>query len=193
VSGDVEEAPREHCERLFFALWPDDSQRERLAHATAKAVTRCGGRPVAVAGLHVTLAFLGSVPVRRIPEVGVVAQRVSDGLAEPLTLSFDHLEHWAKPQVLCAASSEPSSSVAELARSLQKLTLEAGFTPDLRPFREHLTLARKVRYPTQAAPIRPVHWTVGGFALVASRTESAGPVYSIVESYLLYGGRPPAS
>jgi 2'-5' RNA ligase len=190
--GAVEDVDaREPCERLFFALWPDSSQRDAIVHATAKAVSHCGGRPVAVAGLHVTLAFLGMVPVRRIPEVHVVGHTVSSGLTEPLTLNFDHLEHWAKPQVLCAASSAPSPAVAALAQALQKLTFEAGFSPDGRPFREHLTLARKVRHPAQAGEIRPVVWAVDGFALMASRTESAGPIYSIVESYLLYGGRRP--
>ena len=97
-------------------------------------------------------------------------------------------------ETVCAALEDEGMKCVGARNGADALSrLRAGFTPDLRPFREHLTLARKVRYPTQAAPMRPVHWTVGGFALMASRTESTGPVYSIVESYLLYGGRPPAS
>jgi len=175
---------------LFFALWPDDAQRSAIAQATRKAVSGCGGRPVAVANLHVTLAFLGSVHIRRIPDVQAAAQRVALAQVPPLALTFDHLEHWAKPQVLCAASSVPSQAAAELAKQLQKLTLEAGFSPDIKPFRQHVTLARKVQHSTQAGPLQGLTWTLNGFALVASRTDSAGPLYSVVESYSLYGGLP---
>lgn len=199
--GRPKNEPHEPSERLFFALWPDETQRSALVRAAGEAVRACGGRPVAVASLHVTLAFLGSVPVRRMPVVQWVAQRMAFALVEPMPLTFDHLEHWPKPQVLCAASSVASPLAAILARQLQKLTLEAGFAPDIKPFRQHITLARKVPQLRRAdlptghgghgAPMQAVTWTMNGFALIASRTDSAGPLYSVVESYSLYGGCPP--
>ncbi|HYL02781.1 MAG TPA: 2'-5' RNA ligase family protein, partial [Steroidobacteraceae bacterium] len=63
-------APPERTRRLFFALWPDAAQRTVLAHAVRKAVRNCGGRPVPAESLHVTLAFLGSVPESRMAELG---------------------------------------------------------------------------------------------------------------------------
>lgn len=197
-----EEQPREPSQRLFFALWPDEAQRSAIARATGEAVSGCGGRPVGTASLHVTLAFLGSVPVRRRPELTVIATQVALALPGPVTLSFDLLEHWAKPQVLCAVSSVPSPAAVSLAQQLQKLTLAAGFSPDIKPFRQHVTLARKVprsiepgatgKAGGQAARIfstgQGLTWTLNGFALVASLTGSAGPLYSVVETYTLYGG-----
>jgi RNA 2',3'-cyclic 3'-phosphodiesterase len=191
-AGDQTQVPREPTERLFFALWPGDAERGALAQATARAVRDCGGRPVAVSTLHATLAFLGSVPVRRIPEVRAAGQRAAMALAGPLTLTFERLDHWRKPQVLCAVSPAPAPPIAALAQRLQKLTLEAGFSPDLKPFRAHITVARKVKRPTQSRAMEPVCWAMCGFALLASRPQAAGPAYSIVESYLLYGGRQPA-
>jgi 2'-5' RNA ligase len=179
------EPPREPTERLFFALWPDDAQRNALVHATRKLVSHCGGRPVALDSLHVTLVFLGAVPVRRVPEVHVIGHRVAMAMVEQPTLTFDVLEHWARPQVLCAASSAPSPAVAALAGLLRMQAEQGGFAPDLKPFRAHVTVARKVVHPTQARLLHPVPWTAASFALMTSRTESTGPAYSIVESYPL--------
>jgi 2'-5' RNA ligase len=177
-------------ERLFFALWPDEAEREALVQSTADAVRHCGGRPVPVAGLHLTLVFLGAVPVRQIAALGEVARRVAAGLAvsAPLVVTFDHLEHWARPRVLCAAGATPSSQVSALAGWLRKETGEGGFSPDARPLREHVTLARKVVHPTAARDMPGVAWKAARFALVASRPGVTGSVYSVVESYGLYGG-----
>jgi len=48
-------------------------------------------------------------------------------------------------------------------------------------------MARKVVHPTAARDMSAVAWKAAEFTLVASRTDSAGPVYSVVESYALYG------
>src|SRR5205807_403857 len=69
---------REPTRRLFFALWPDAGQRAALVHATRKAVRSSGGRPVPEESLHVTLAFLGSVPERRVAELQAIARRVAE-------------------------------------------------------------------------------------------------------------------
>ena len=48
----------EENQRLFFALWPDEDARERLATVARDDST---GRWVSRDNLHVTLAFLGAV------------------------------------------------------------------------------------------------------------------------------------
>ena len=45
--------------RLFFALWPDEATRERMA-ALLKALRGARGRAVKAEKLHVTLAFIGN-------------------------------------------------------------------------------------------------------------------------------------
>jgi 2'-5' RNA ligase len=192
---------REPARRLFFALWPDDEERSALAQATAKPVRHCGGRPVPVTSLHATLAFLGSVPEVRLDELHAIASEVAgEWPAEslPLQLLFDRLVHWAKPQILCALGSEDSGAggadapadahagrVAALAATLKNKTAAAGFTPDLKPFRAHVTVARKVLHAPAENTLPTVAWSFDAFALVESRTEPSGPVYSVIESYLL--------
>jgi 2'-5' RNA ligase len=179
--------------RLFFALWPDDLQRAALTHAAAKTVRHCGGRPVSEPNLHVTLAFLGSVPEPRLEELSTIGQRTAAAFprsALPIVVSLTGFEHWAKPQLLAAvgepaATGSPATGVAALARTLTRETAERGFSPDLKPFRAHVTVARKVARAPRSCAMPEVSWSFDAFALVESRTLAEGPVYSVVESYVL--------
>lgn len=182
--------------RLFFALWPDAEQRAALLHATAKIVRHCGGRPVPETNLHLTLAFLGGVPESRLEELSFIARRAAAAWpadAAPLAVSLTALEHWANAQVLAVLEREEeprgttASGVAELARILTTETAAAGFRPDLKPFRAHVTVARKVTRAPRSSPLQKVLWSFETFALVESRTLAEGPVYSVVDSYVLGG------
>ena len=177
----------EPAQRLFFALWPDEEARSALARATAKAVRHCGGRPVPAANLHATLAFLGSVPQGRIPQLKRTARELAAEFAPaaPLALSFDRLAHWPRPQILCALAGGETPAALALATALREALVAAGFTPDLKPFEGHVTVARKVTRFPDAPLARPVVWLFESFALVDCRTESGGPIYSVVESYPL--------
>jgi RNA 2',3'-cyclic 3'-phosphodiesterase len=180
-------APPEPTQRLFFALWPDEKQRQGLARATAKATRSSGGRPVPAANLHVTLAFLGSVPVRRVEELKAIAQRAAQAFSQdaPLVLRFTTLAHWPRQQILCALSAEEPALARSLSGALKDAAAAAGFTPDLKPFHAHVTVARKVAHAVPRRVLRPLLWRCERFALVDSRTEAAGPIYSVIESFPL--------
>src|SRR5262249_38485268 len=151
--------------RLFFALWPDTPQQTAFAHAARKAVKAGGGTPVPVANIHLTLVFLGSVPERRIADLSAIARRVAAAFPQdalPLQLEFEHLAHWKKPQVLCAVPAEGTGSAAataRLAESLRREMVAGGFTPDLKPFRAHVTLARKVLRGSRELAMHALLWT----------------------------------
>ena len=68
---------------------------------------------------------------------------------------------------------------------LKNETAAAGFSPDLKPFRTHVTVARKVAHAPSTLAVQPVLWRFDAFALIESRTDPGGPVYSVIESYLL--------
>lgn len=182
------EPPREPTLRLFFALWPEAELRAAFAHATRHAVRACGGRPVPAASLHVTLAFLGSVPQGRMPALVSIARQVAVR-SRPVALTFDRLERWAKPQVLAATSSVSSPHVAALAEALCQQAAAGGFSPDLKPFRAHVTVARKVVRRADSPAMDPIPWAAAGFALVSSITAAQGPAYSVIESFTLDGAQ----
>lgn len=179
--------------RLFFALWPNEAERAALVHAAARIVRHCGGRPVPEEKLHVTLAFLGSVPGPRLPELSAIARRAAASFpreAVPISVSLETLEHWARAQVLAVLgrgddAQAAAAGAAALARVLCTETAAAGFAPDLKPFRVHVTVARKVVHPPRPGAMRKVEWSFDEFALMESCTLEEGPVYSVVESYVL--------
>ncbi len=180
-------APRAPARRLFFALWPSVEERRALLAAAAAAISASGGRAVPEENLHVTLAFLGQVPPARTSELAALTHRVAAGGAQgvaPLALRFESLAYWHEPQILCALSAA-AAPVAALAAALQREAGAAGFFPDLKPFRAHVTVARKVMRAAAGTVLPSVQWTCAQFALVESRTAATGAVYSVLETYLL--------
>ncbi len=187
----AEPAPSPRSRRLFFALWPDGAMRERLARAVHAAARGCGGRPVPLEHWHLTLAFLGAVPAARVAELAEVASaaaRTADVPAAGLDLSLGRLVDWRAPQVLCVLPIEPPAALGRLARALGDVLIAAGFAPDVKPFRAHVTVARKVTRPSEPRRVPVVHWRFERFALIESRTLPSGAVYSVVETYPLGSG-----
>jgi len=173
--------------------------RAAMVQATRKAARSGGARPVPSENLHVTLAFLGSVREERLAElVGIARQAAASCLGG--ALAFEHLEYWRAAQLLCALPIELPAWLAALARALQDLLARRGFAPDLKPFRPHVTVARKVSRPGSITSMPLVAWSFTEIALIESRTRAprhlesrAGlseqsPLYSVVESFPLCGG-----
>ena len=165
--------------RLFFALWPGDRMRAGLAAAAAAAVRQVAGQPVPPGNLHVTLAFLGPVVGQAlVPLFDVGGQ----GPWPAVDLRFERVEYWAKPKVLVTMPGEvPPAGLAIVERlwaGLERL----GYTREARPWRPHLTLARRIRRPPpENLVLEPVE-SAGGeppwrLALVDSMSHADGPRY----------------
>ena len=176
--------------RLFFALMPNSAQQAELAERAAPLVTLLQAQTVPTENLHVTLAFIGAVVAEKLSQLRDIAAGIRAPYA---TLCFDALEHWEKPQVLCATASDASVSAAAsvLAERLASASAAAGFSSDSKPFRAHLTLARKVlrasagqcEWPRMLTPPLVVHFD--RFVLMQSRRGDSGSIYSVVNSWPL--------
>jgi RNA 2',3'-cyclic 3'-phosphodiesterase len=178
-------APRAPTRRLFFALWPDTAARRALIAASTAAVAASGGRPVPPANLHATLAFLGAVPAARTAELAALARAVAAAWPPgeaPLVLHFTRLAYWRGPQVLCALAPRADAPARTLAQVLKAAAAAAGFFPDLKPFRAHVTVARQVARAPRAARFAAVTWRCATLALIESRSVPGGAVYSVLES-----------
>src|SRR5438105_13324509 len=102
-----------------------------------------------------------------------------------MLVSFDRLVHWTKPRILCALDAEGSAGfeaagaprggalagAPALAESLKGATTARGFTPDLKPFHAHVTVARTVAQEPSSQPLRPVPPSCDAFPPIESQTE----------------------
>jgi 2'-5' RNA ligase len=177
--------------RLFFALAPAATQSAALAEQVAPLISLLGAQRVPPENFHATLCFIGAVAPERLAPLKEIAAGIRGKRA---TLRFDALEHWPKPGVLCATA--PDNSQSEFARALAKQlaadSMAAEFSPDVKPFRAHLTLARKVQTAQAAACGFPRLLTppfvvdCDRFLLMQSRRGESGSIYSVVESWPLY-------
>lgn len=170
--------------RLFFALWPPAEVADRLHEAARAAHRACGGRTTRRESLHVTLAFLGSVPVSRVPEVEAAADAV---VASPFVLELDRLACWKHNRIVWAGCGEVPAALTQLAGDLAQHLQSAGFSLDRRPFAVHATLVRDADcqspLPALASAIR---WPVNEFVLVESHTGEGASRYEVVRRWALH-------
>ncbi len=170
-------AGREPARRLFFALWPDDRASLGLAAAVRDLVPQGNGRLQRPDQWHVTLEFLGDVPESRLPAVIDAGGAAASAVAPACEIVFDRLEYWKRPQVLCLVAGSIPEPLKALVHALRSELQLRGFTPELRPFRAHVTLARRVLQAPPPGPLAPLLWPVRGVSLVQSLTDRSGSRY----------------
>ncbi|MBL8384690.1 MAG: RNA 2',3'-cyclic phosphodiesterase [Burkholderiales bacterium] len=163
-------------ERLFVALWPDDATRARLADAALRL--RPVGRPVAAANLHLTLAFLGSVPAARR---AVAARAMRAAGVGAVDLVLDRWGHFPGARVAWVGPAAPPAALAGGQQRLAARLREAGFTLEHRAFHPHVTLARDCARPTVPG-LAPIPWPARRLALVRSHTGAGGARYEVVDA-----------
>lgn len=161
--------------RLFFALWPEASLRERLLETFSAAASAAGGRAVVAENLHVTLEFLGPVAASRLDELEGLGAATSLPTA---SLSLDTLEWWPRPALRVAGTSRPASALLDLQAELRLRLGERGFRVDSRAFRPHLTLAREVRAAPPPTRVARLDWPLTELALVESHAHPGGSRYT---------------
>ena len=176
--------------RLFFALQPAADQNLALAQQAAPLIVALQAQRVPPENFHATLCFVGAVAEEKLPSLLSVAGGIR---GRPATLHFDTLEYWQEPRIVCATAVDgPEAAPArELAECLAAETVKAGFTPDVKPFRAHLTLARKIDAKRAAgcgwprALAAPVRVRCDRFVLMRSDRGEGGSIYSVVSSWPL--------
>jgi 2'-5' RNA ligase len=137
--------------RLFIAVpLPDD-----MAAAVGEVVdeVRNPGLPqgerdvrwVRLDGLHLTLRFLGPTPDDRIAPTSAIVAEAGAGVTGPIDLELRGSGTFppvGRPRAIWIGIGEGASALSGLAAGLNNALTMAGWPPDDRPFRPHLTLAR---------------------------------------------------
>lgn len=148
--------------RLFLALLPGEAEQAALAAHAAAWRWNADAARYAPPDWHVTLHFIGPVPRSRLDELKAA-------LAVPVTpfeLRFGEPMLW--PHGLAVLLPMATPPALQALHDLFGVRLrQLGLRTDERPYRPHLTLARRA---ARAVPPKPPAWgwSVHGYALMES-------------------------
>ncbi len=163
--------------RLFFALWPDQTTRQRCLQV--QQALGGTGKPVAALNLHVTLLFLGHVDAARQIAMRQAAAKIE---FQTMNLIFDRLDYWKKPAVVCLRVAATDPAVSNLAARLADAARQTGLPIDERSYQPHVTLLRNARSLTPVT-FAPIHWHADGFCLVESCSMPGGVEYRVINQW----------
>ncbi|MFM7071669.1 MAG: RNA 2',3'-cyclic phosphodiesterase [Planctomycetota bacterium] len=177
--------------RLFVAFVPS---REAVDHLAESLETLRNSPPwSSLPGIrwvpperwHVTLAFLGEVNERIIPQITLALHNAAQQHALLQSLQLHGLGRF--PSVLWVGLQPTArfSPTARLARSVQRAVRQAGVPIERRPWRAHLTVARLRGLPSaDALPALPTYcgptWSVQTLQLIQSVT-GPDPSYRLID------------
>lgn len=160
--------------RLFFALWPDDRQRDQLRNIISPVARQVEGDAVYRGNWHVTLAFIGAFPTASIPTLQAAARVIR---MEPFRLRFDKAEFWPRPKVAVLCAQTVPAELTRLVDSLNAVLIEAGCLPEERRFRPHITIVKRARSFEAQRLAQPAMLEWNSFELVESIGGAGGPAY----------------
>jgi 2'-5' RNA ligase len=164
--------------RLFFALWPDESTRQACA-GLAKTLSRSGGKPVLPENLHVTLVFLGAVDAETEAAVTLAASAIA---VPKVAITFDRVDYWRKPRILCLTGRAEGGELKNLVTELNAASRTLDIEIDRRPYTPHVTLVRKAQ-ETKVITFEPIVWRGDSFCLVESHTLPEGVEYRVLKEW----------
>lgn len=166
--------------RLFLALWPSLATRAAIALHVKTWQWPPDAVLYAEADWHLTLHFLGTMAPAQVAELQAALHHMP---AQPQPLNFllptGHAQCWPHGlAVLCPDELPPA--LLQLHSDLGQVLQSLGLPTDTRPFRPHITLARRAQ--GAVPPVQPcaLNWLVSGFALVES-TGDAQARYRVLQ------------
>jgi RNA 2',3'-cyclic 3'-phosphodiesterase len=166
---------------VFVALWPTPAVRTRLSEvADQLARLAVGGRQMAAANLHLTLAFIGMLQADRVADL-------ARGLADCATSEFDwvvdRVGHFSAARVVWAGGAD-SANLRAVTASVRELLESMDIDFDRKPFAAHVTLLRDVaRWNTPHHAIDPsIVWRCQRPALIRSDPGPHGVSYTPVQA-----------
>lgn len=167
---------------MFFAALPDATMRNRTAAAAQAASLGSEARPVRDENYHVTLAFVGEIPVSQVAALLDIGGRLREA---PFDLRFDAYEYWPKPEVVVAAARAIPIALERLWLALHRELAPHRWALDSKRLRPHVTLARKVSQAPVLQALSAFDWPVSEFSLMRSDLGSTPAAYTVVHTWPL--------
>jgi 2'-5' RNA ligase len=180
-------------ERTFVALELGAGMRAALGELQASLRPRVpGARWVRPEGIHLTLRFLGETPPHRIETLLLSLATAASACppSEARVATLDTFPGRGRPPRVLWVGIEVPPPVLVLQAACEKAAVDAGFPPEGRPFRGHLTLARfretvlrPALPPTDLGTVR-----LETLVLMRSRLQPGGAVYEPIARFGLGAG-----
>lgn len=176
-------------QRLFIAVPIPDSLQE-FFQEQQPLFTNGVIRFVPAANLHLTVHFLGEVPVEKIPDITTILQKVADSHSA-FTLDLECLEPGPKPKSprLIWARFANHPAFTELCNAV---TTHLGAKATSQDYIPHITLARfrkdkakPVGLPVEDLKSQLITLPVNSLALWQSELKSPHPIYRTLVMYPL--------
>jgi 2'-5' RNA ligase len=172
--------------RIFFGLELDADTALAIADWRDRQL-HCDGRPVPPANFHITLAFIGELPM---PDIERLCRAVDDW--DPAsrvpggTLSLDRTGYWHRPGIFWLGPTEWPGNLATLARKLASLAGSRGGKRDRNDFQPHVTLYRRCSNPPPGPALVPgIEMRYRHCTLFESRQGRQGVSYHALQDWQL--------
>ncbi len=159
---------------VFFALWPDNRQRDRMRDFISPVARQVEGQATDRREWHITLSYLGEIDEQLLPALLESAKGIA---FEPLRIRLDRMEYWPRPKIAAMVPPRVPPDLEKLVDALNGLTLAAGVLPAQRVYRPHVTVVRNARpFETERlAQSAVTEWS--SFELLESTSERGTTTY----------------
>jgi RNA 2',3'-cyclic 3'-phosphodiesterase len=181
-------------QRAFVAV-KIPSEVARAAYEGSASLREIGGvRWVPAENFHVTLKFLGPMTASQCEALTPALRQIA-AAAAPFALALGGLGAFPRlesPRVVWLGIVVGREALADLATQMEEAAAEAGFAPEGKPYRAHVTLGRvknvrETRSLSAAlrAPQSAVYgpFTASSLALMDSERTPQGSRYTIIEEF----------
>ena len=191
--------PQDHV-RLFVACEVPDEVKEAIGE-TIEGLRKKSGpavRWIKPEGVHVTLKFLGEVPVKKLPAVKLAIQEAVVGHS-PFELEFSNIGTFGGREglrIMWVGIAGDVLRLEALVRAVNAALAVVGFEPDRRPFRPHLTLGRvrdeigtrqraEIEVAVGKTDVPGVNWRTSQVSLMRSKLGPGGASYEVLATFPL--------
>ncbi len=177
--------------RVFVAVPLDPGTRDLMALRIRSILAEMPGRPVPPANWHLTLRFLGEVDEVAVDRLLAALDQAV--LGSPFRVRWGALGAFPKPGragVLWVGVDGDGGALEALAGRVDEALGDAGFPPEDRPFRPHLTISRMrpeedLRGVLGEAGALDVAMAVDRVTVFQSRLGRGGAQYRVVAEFPL--------
>lgn len=187
--------------RLFIAVDLSDEAREAIRAAQSKLLRGLPHktlRATKIEGVHVTLKFLGDVPVKQVEAVSAGLTRAAAG-HRPFDLALNGagcFPNTRRPRVAWIGLDGGMDQLGALRDAVEEHIAPLGYPTEDRPFSPHVTLGRVERGASiegmravgrgiEGLNVPDVRWAVDEVHLIRSDLKPGGAVYTTVRDAAL--------